>query len=1560
MSSYLNLDNIKFEEDLILRKEFLEYEYTKDLKKKTIIDEINKDNNKLILNNYQKFITNFINPNTKYDKLLLIHSTGVGKTITSLSTALNFINIYKQEKQINLNEKNAGMIYIIGFTKNVFKKELLSRAEFGIVSKSEIDELDELKKQIIKYNYDKDIAKLKELKTRYSIRLKSKRGNGYFEFIGYKELVNKIIIKNQLEYNIQLTNIKTEKELQYLIDQDIIKLNYEFLDQFHKSLIICDEIHNVYNSLDTNNWGLSLNIIFNYYKEKKSIRVLFLSATPINNKPIEIISLLKLLNSEIVINKNDIFKSDNTIKKDGYELIKKYTKGKISFLKDMDIESYPSKEIKGEIIPDIPYLKFIKCPMSDLHFKTYEYESNISNNIDNKKINKLKQIGGSIISKTSDNNQFTTIWYNHRFLFNKLIKICTKVPSNIKSVKNINKEIIDIIKVGSKQKKLDNIIYNQLRNLYYKENQSNVIIDNKQYNIQIDKSELKNRAEYRANEIIKYIYNFNNNTQNNIIINKNDIILDIGGADCSIIKELGEKLNINKQNIYCTDIIYPKDYKDGYINDINFKLLIQDTKLPFDDNSITLVTCLMTLHHVKNIEYLLNEIFRILKPNGILIIREHDLTYNGIAMVFDIMHGLYELVYTNPQQNPNFQNEYYANYKSKKGWRELAYNIGFSTQYPYVPNSKYNDNSYSSSMHAYFDIFIKEKNKQYYGKINNLNSNKDYELIKGAKNTEYQNLDELYEFDQEENINIIKNLEDYPINLELDKRYLNDIVFPNPSNNKIGLYLKDDIIKEISNSDQKWKEKYDIHLITKNKLLKNTVTGNILLENNIKKYSTKYFKLLEILKDIIINNKGKILLYHNFVQVSGINLISEILKINGYLDTTETATKYSKCNICYKMKLEHEKINHDFQPIRFIMVSSMINKNMIDKNLDNFNLNNNINGENIRIIIGSKAIKESYNLKEVQNLIVLHQPDNISTLIQIFGRAIRKNSHINLPIDNRKVNIYILASTIPDYIQKKSKKYIYSYELMKYKYKLNIYKIIQSLTNIFIESAIDRNINYNINFPEYDIIDKNDIYNINPLSKNKLIKINYNNINLSTFQSYYYKEEIDYCKYLIKRLFIEFSKVWKFDDLVKYIRNPYFKTNQNNKYISDYSIIIALDFLVFEKNNINYIYDNEEQLSNLLIDNLYNSNEKYIIDLNNNINIITYIDEYYILIPYTKSKDYDIDYEIVYSDYQHIPEQKINLNKIIEEDLDINNYDNIKKYFINKYNNVKIDKLINIISEFDFKFHLQFIEEIIEYFFNLYTNQNFQPNINHELYQKVLYFYNKFNIIIFANKLDKDLEEIYNKYIIPTKLMNFTVSEDVSDNYNYNNLINSLSEESESSNLNEEQSNQIYFNFYNKAVNETNNYLLKKNKILKIFDYLLPIGHIFDEKIKFYHPSKYWFNKLDYNKLNFKFKENDIIIGYLEKTNIGFDINFKLRDSNIKLNKVKDMRLVASGLNCLNKDKGDLIKICKKLNIDLEGIKLRKTKLCNLIKYELIKRELNERKKMSNIKYFYFYWETIN
>jgi len=1208
--SYINIDDTNFINDINNRKEFIENLIdNSNLEDNYYIDNLIKDNNKLILNNYQRFITNFLNPNTKYDKLLLVHSTGVGKTITSLSVAINFINIFKQNKNIDKTQ-NTGMVYIIGFTKSIFKKELLSRSEFGIVNQNEINEMIKIKDNIAKYNLDKDIQLLKELKIRYSHRLKSKKGNGYFDFIGYKELVNKLLIKVDINDNIQLSDIKDENHLQYLLDNNIIKLNVQFLELFTNSLVICDEIHNVYNSLNINNWGLCLRLIFKYHSKNNSLRVLLLSATPINNKPIEIINLLNLLNTNIFINKNEIFDKSDNITSNGYNLIKKYTVGKISYLKDMDISLYPSYEIKGEIIKNINYLKFIKCPMSDLHFKTYQYVSN----------------------------------------------------------------------------------------------------------------------EYKKNK------------------NKLDNIIEI--------------------------------------------------------------------------------------------------------------------------------------------------------------------------------------------------------------DTEEENIDE------EEMINIVSNLNEFPINLELYNRYLNDIVIENPNDNKLGLFIKNDIIKNISNASSKWKTQYGIDIIKNDKILKNTLTGDFLQENNIKQYSTKYFNMLNIIKNCIIENKGKIFIYHNFVQVSGINLINEILKINGFLSLNEIPTKYSRCNICYQYKKDHNnKINHEFIPIRFITISSLYAKNIIDKELDQFNLDSNINGNNIRIILGSKAIKEAYNLKGIQNLLVLHQPDNISTLIQIFGRAIRKNSHILLPNKNQKVNIYILVSTIPEYIQKKYKKYVYSYEEMKYKYKTNIYKIIQKINNIFIENAIDLNINYNINFPNNNSTNKDDIYYIEPINKNKLLKINYNKINLSTFNSYYFNNEIDICKYMIKRVFIEESNIWNFNELYDRILNPYFKMNFNTKMISKDSFIIALEFLVYKQNNL--IITNELLFEKNIIDNLFNSNDKFVIDLENNLNILLYINKYYILVPYNVNIDYnfydniDFDIDVLYRKPIQNTEKKININTILNDNFQINNYESNKTYLIEKYQNVKIEDLFEIIYEFDAEFHSNLIEEIIVYFFNIYTNKVIE-HIHHDFYLKLLYFYNKFNLIIFANKLDKELSDIYAKYIISTKRMNYTISDDITDNYNYNNLINSLETESDNVNL---QDNKIYFNFYNTAINESKTYLSKKEKNIKIFDYLLPIGHIFNKNFKFYHPSGYWFTKLNYNKINIKYIDNDYIVGYLEKSNTGFDILFKLRKGNIFSKKVKDLRHVESGLNCLFKDKDKLIEICKKLKINLNNIKLRKNTLCDLIKIQLIKNEIEERKKNSNIKYFYFYWE---
>lgn len=1191
--SYVDIENNDFYRDINHRKEFVE-NIVSNTKDNYDIDEVLRKDNKLILNNYQRFITNFINPNTKFDKLLLVHSTGVGKTITSLSTAMNFIKTSAPHK-----------VYIIGFSKSIFKRELFTRPEFGIVSKKEIKEMTQLRRDILKHNNDRDKSKLKELKKKYTTRLRNGKGSGFFEFIGYKMLLDKLIVKIDINYELNIYSIKSEKELNIYLEKNVIKINNAFLESIDMSLLICDEIHNVYNSLNINNWGFCLKYILKYTKS----RALFLSATPINNKPDEIVSILELLNTDQTFNKSDIF-TNGVISKEGKDIIIKGIKDKISYLKDMNLELYPSKIIHGESIPGIDYLKFIKCPMSDLHFKTY-----------------------------------------------------------------------------------------------------------------VELSKLK------SNEVT--------------------------AEDA----ESGDTISIDTEEIE------------------------------------------------------------------------------------EILDGL-----------------------------------------------------------------------------------KEYKVI-----------------------------------LESDNRYLNDFVMPDP-NSKLGLFKKNDLIKAINNATNVWKNKMGIDLIKKDKLLNNTITGHILEEKTINKYSTKFYNMLKIIRDCVENNKGKIFIYHNFVQMSGVNFISEVLKENGILNLeTGNESGNTRCSICYVEKKKHSnsKLNpHNFKPMRYIMITGNVSKSIIDNQLEMFNLEGNKYGEEIKIILGSRSIKESYDLKTIQNLIVIHQPDNISTLIQIFGRAIRKGSHMSLPEDRRNVNIYMLVSSMPEYIQKKFRGYLYTFEEMKYKFKVDTYKIIQNINDMFIESAIDLNVNFSINYPDAAKNNTNDLYDIKKVSEHSLIKINYNNINLSTFQSYYYNDEINICKYIIKRLFIEYSKIWTYDDLLKNVRDPYFNMNFNTKMISEDSFIVALDFLVYEKSNINII--DESDMTYDVVNNLFDHNEKFLYDGKSKY-IITYIDEYYMLIPFNTifSNDdryqnyniYDnieIDYDVVYRENLKTSNVKlININEYIETH-HADDYDSIKEHFIEKYENKSIESMLDAIAEYDYDFHLHLIEDTIEYLFNLYTNKNSKESSDHDFYIKMLYFYNRFSIILFANRVDKDLNEIYKKYVIPTKNVSFVSSSDPDEkhNYNYNNLINSLEDDYDNKRTT-----------HAKAVKLIDEFLEKKKN--KIHDYLLPVGHVFGNKLKFLNPNGEWFIKERFNRINGKYKDNEYIIGYLEKSKIGFDIIFKLKMNNTSKKNVKDRRQIQTGLQCNNMDKEILRGVCKKMGIILGTKENKKKIMCDLIKSELIKLELEERRKDSRLRYFYYYWEFI-
>jgi len=140
-------------------------------------------------------------------------------------------------------------------------------------------------------------------------------------------------------------------------------------------------------------------------------------------------------------------------------------------------------------------------------------------------------------------------------------------------------------------------------------------------------------------------------------------VLDIGCGDGGVLIKLSKFFGLSKENVVGIDVREIKSDKFTFM-----KVSESETKFDLDKN-FDLIICLHTLHHSRNLEYLLKEISRL--SDGYVVIREHDCENEQEQMIIDITHGFYELVATNPQENPNHNNDYYSLYFSKEDMERI-------------------------------------------------------------------------------------------------------------------------------------------------------------------------------------------------------------------------------------------------------------------------------------------------------------------------------------------------------------------------------------------------------------------------------------------------------------------------------------------------------------------------------------------------------------------------------------------------------------------------------------------------------------------------------------------------------------------------------------------------------------------------------------------------------------------------------------------------------------------------------------------------------------------------
>lgn len=93
-------------------------------------------------------------------------------------------------------------------------------------------------------------------------------------------------------------------------------------------------------------------------------------------------------------------------------------------------------------------------------------------------------------------------------------------------------------------------------------------------------------------------------------------------------------------------------------------------RLPYADRSQDVVTAFMSLHHIEQVHRTLGEIHRVLRDDGLLVVREHDCTPPELALLLDLMHGFYAMVWADPPEMPDFVT-HYSCYRSRAELLEL-------------------------------------------------------------------------------------------------------------------------------------------------------------------------------------------------------------------------------------------------------------------------------------------------------------------------------------------------------------------------------------------------------------------------------------------------------------------------------------------------------------------------------------------------------------------------------------------------------------------------------------------------------------------------------------------------------------------------------------------------------------------------------------------------------------------------------------------------------------------------------------------------------------------------
>jgi hypothetical protein len=401
-----------------------------------------------------------------------------------------------------------------------------------------------------------------------------------------------------------------------------------------------------------------------------------------------------------------------------------------------------------------------------------------------------------------------------------------------------------------------------------------------------------------------------------------------------------------------------------------------------------------------------------------------------------------------------------------------------------------------------------------------------------------------------------------------EDRGLLDMVLPNPDNPELGIFRTHEINTVLAKASHEFLQEHKIQIAYDSRDPKNVIiTGDILLQDNLKKYSNKFYKALKNIIKSLRPENGPVLVYDELIVGIGLRLFEQILLRNGFdLYDIHQSVEYNQrhaapntlCALCGK--LQHQPTDHDWVPAKIIILYGKIEHNYRNKIVELVNSYQNKHGTVIKVILGSKITGESIDLKRMREVHILNFQPNIPSIEQIIGRAIRHCSHVGLPQAQRTVKVFKYVSSMPNEPSIEEKIYLRAEKK---------HIIIKKIERVLKINAIDCALNKFENVLDEEVRQYKDCETKKNPHKLCSAQCDYQpcdykcaweagkskELDTSTYKLYFYHDEVKQIKKAIKTLFGS-DIVMTYDDIVAKIKN------MGIDLLEDRYIHLALDDMV--------------------------------------------------------------------------------------------------------------------------------------------------------------------------------------------------------------------------------------------------------------------------------------------------------------------------------------------------------------------------------------------------------------